>query len=210
MMPIRAVIFDMDGVLIDAKEWHYDALNRALALIGHGISRFEHVSSYDGLPTRKKLEMLSLERGLPYALHDFIKEMKQRYTMDIVTTRCRPVFHHELALSTLKAAGYRIGVASNSVRESVEIMMERANLRAYLDIVLSNEDVEQGKPNPEMYHLAMARLNVDARETLVVEDNEHGIAAALAAGAHLLAVESPADVTIDRIRSRIAALEGRA
>jgi beta-phosphoglucomutase len=207
MTSIKAVIFDMDGVLIDAKEWHFEALNRALALLGHGISRYDHISTYDGLPTRKKLEMLSMERGLPFALHDFMKEMKQRYTMEIVTTRCRPVFAHEFALSKLKSLGYKVGVASNSVRESVEAMMERASLNPYLDIVLSNEDVLQGKPDPEMYLVAMAMLGVEAESTLVVEDNVHGIAAATAAGAHLLAVESPADVTFDRIAHRVAALE---
>ena len=63
-MQIKAVLFDMDGVLIDAKEWHYEALNRALALFGMPISRFEHLTTFDGLPTRKKLEMLSLELSL--------------------------------------------------------------------------------------------------------------------------------------------------
>jgi HAD superfamily hydrolase (TIGR01509 family) len=127
--------------------------------------------------------------------------------MEIVTTRCKPIFHHEFALSNLKALGYKVGLASNSVRESVEMMMSKANLSAYLDTVLSNEDVSQGKPSPEMYEAAMARLGVEPDETLVVEDNEHGIAAAKAAGAHLLAVDSPANVTFDRIRQRIATIE---
>ena len=55
MTKIKAIVFDMDGVLIDAKEWHYEALNRALGLFGYGISRYDHLSRYDGLPTRRKL-----------------------------------------------------------------------------------------------------------------------------------------------------------
>ena len=78
---IRAIVFDMDGVLIDAREWHYEALNQALGLLGFSISRFDHLSTYDGLPTRRKLEMLSMERGLPRALHDFINALKQEYTI---------------------------------------------------------------------------------------------------------------------------------
>lgn len=69
MTKIKAVIFDMDGVLIDAKEWHYEALNKALALFGFAISRQEHLDSYDGLPTRKKLEMLSSEKEPTKGLH---------------------------------------------------------------------------------------------------------------------------------------------
>lgn len=66
-MNIKAIFFDMDGVLIDAKEWHYEALNRALELFGMPISQVDHLTTFDGLPTRKKLEMLTLGRGLPRA-----------------------------------------------------------------------------------------------------------------------------------------------
>jgi beta-phosphoglucomutase len=206
MTRIRAIVFDMDGVLIDAREWHYEALNRALALLGYSISRFDHLSTYDGLPTRRKLEMLSMERGLPRPLHDFLNVLKQEYTMQIVHAACRPVFQHEYALSRLKADGYVLGVASNSVRRTVELMMERSDLLPYLSLLLSNEDVEHGKPHPEIYTLAMARLSVGADETLVVEDNEHGVRSAEAAGAHVMVVGSPLDVTYEAIVERINAL----
>ena len=120
MNDIQAVIFDMDGVLIDAKEWHFEALNKALTLFGYSISRFDHLVTYDGLPTRRKLEMLSLERGLPLQLHDFINELKQIYTTELIYLHCRPAFHKQFALSRLKADSYRLAVASNAVRRSVE------------------------------------------------------------------------------------------
>lgn len=104
---IKAVLFDMDGVLIEAKDWHFEAFNQALALFGMPISRVDHLTTYDGLPTRKKLEMLTLERGLPRELHEFLNEMKQRHTMEMVHTRCKPQFAQELALSTLKTRGYK-------------------------------------------------------------------------------------------------------
>lgn len=207
MTKIKAIVFDMDGVLIDAREWHYEALNRALALLGFSISRFDHLSTYDGLPTRRKLEMLSMERGLPRALHDFLSALKQEYTTQIVHTVCRPVFQHEYALSRLKADGYLLGVASNSVRRTVELMMERSDLTPYLSSVLSNEDVEHGKPHPAIYTLAMERLSVTPDETLVIEDNAHGVESAEAAGAHLAVVRSPMDVTYDLIVDRINSLE---
>jgi beta-phosphoglucomutase len=207
MTRIRAVVFDLDGVLIDAKEWHYDALNRALGLLGQRISRYDHVATFDGLPTRKKLEMLSVERGLPRELHGFINALKQEYTLQIVHTACKPIFQHEFALSKLKADGHLIGVASNSVRASVELMMQRSNLSRYLDLLLSNEDVEHAKPHPEIYAVAMERLGVAPTETLVVEDNPHGVEAARGAGAHVMIVQSPADVVYDRIVQRIHAIE---
>lgn len=204
---IKAVVFDMDGVLIDAREWHYEALNRALALLGYEITRYEHLSTYDGLPTKQKLQMLTVERGLPAELHAFMNSLKQQYTLEFVATRCKPVFQHQYALARLRQAGYRLGVASNSVRRTVEEMMERSDLLRYLDVIVSNEDVARGKPDPEMYVKAMATLGVEPHEVVVVEDNENGVRAATAAGAHVLVVGGPEDVTLDAIQGRIAAAE---
>lgn len=204
---IRAVIFDMDGVLIDAREWHYEALNRALGLLGYEITRYEHLSTFDGLPTRHKLQMLTVERGLPAELHSFLNSLKQQYTLEYVATRCKPVFQHQYALARLKERGLRLGVASNSVRRTIDEMMQRADLLRYLDVIVSNEDVARGKPDPEIYARAMADLGVAPHETLVVEDNDNGVRAATAAGAHVLVVDGPEDVALDPILARIAALQ---
>lgn len=101
-MKIKAIIFDMDGVLIDAQEWHYEALNKALKIFGLEITRTEHIITYDGLSTRQKLNLLSKLQGLPQKLHSFINELKQQYTMDITYQLCKPTFHHQYALSRLR------------------------------------------------------------------------------------------------------------
>jgi HAD superfamily hydrolase (TIGR01509 family) len=204
---IKAVLFDMDGVLIDAKDWHYEALNAALGLFGYEISRYDHLVTYDGLPTREKLKMLSAERGLPVALHGFVNEMKQKYTVDYIFNRCKPTFHHEYALSRLKADGLKIAVCSNSVRRSVELMIERSGLDVYCDLLLSNEDVAKSKPHPEMYQKAMAAFGFEPKECLVVEDNENGVAAARAAGAHVMVVGSVNDVTYEGVREHVRGAE---
>ncbi len=206
-MSIKAILFDMDGVLIEAKEWHYEALNKALELFGMPISRHDHLTTFDGLPTRKKLEMLSLEKGLPKELHEFINEMKQQYTMDLVHTSCKPRFAHQYALSSLKAQGYRLAVCSNSIRNTVVTMMQKAGLDSYLDVMISNEDVSKGKPDPEMYLKAMAHFNLSPHECLIVEDNENGIRAAKASGGHLLVVREVDDTNLHSIHARIAEVE---
>jgi HAD superfamily hydrolase (TIGR01509 family) len=208
MPKIRAVVFDMDGVLIDAKDWHYEALNRALNLFGFNISRYDHLVTFDGLPTRKKLEMLSREQGLPASIHGFLNELKQIYTLQIVHSHCTPLFAHEYALSNLKAEGYRLAVASNSVRNSIDLMMEKSGLSNFLDLTVSNEDVKNGKPDPEIYLKTMQLLKVRPEETLVVEDNEFGIAAARAAGTHLMIVDGVNDVTLENILAHVARAEG--
>lgn len=204
---IKAVIFDMDGVLIEAKDWHYEALNRALKLFGFEISRYDHLTTYDGLPTSKKLEMLSLENGLPRELHEFINEMKQAYTMEMVHAQCKPRFVHEYALSTLKSMGYRMAVASNSIRDTVETMLQKAGLVVYMDEILSTNDIVHPKPDPEIYITAISRLGLTPQECLIVEDNDHGIKAAIASGAHVLAVREVDDANFSNIIDRIRKVE---
>lgn len=206
-MTIKAIIFDMDGVLIDAKDWHYDSLNQALSLFGYCIGRQEHLALYDGLPTTAKLKRLSVEKKLPNCLHSFIHEMKQRYTVSMIHNRCRPRFNHEYALSRLKKEGYRLVVASNSIRSTVDTMMEKSSLQEYLEFSLSNQDVSSPKPSPEIYKMAIKKLGVLADECLVVEDNEYGIKAAQDANAHLLVVKSVEDVNYAHIKKRISEIE---
>lgn len=206
-MTIKAVLFDMDGVLIEAKEWHYVALNRALELFGMPISKLDHLTTFDGLPTRKKLEMLSLERGLPKELHEFLKELKQQYTMELVHTECKPRFVHEMALSSLKANGYKLAVCSNSVRKTIDAMMQKAELDRYLDYKVSNEDVLIGKPDPEMYLLAMTHFGFAPHECLIIEDNENGIKAARASGGHVLIVSDVMETNLESISARIKEID---
>lgn len=207
---IKAVIFDMDGVLIDAKDWHYDALNKALAIFGLTISRHDHLVTFDGLSTGQKLRMLSKTYVLPESLHTFINEMKQQYTMDITHQLCKPVFHHQFALSKLKENGYKLAVASNSIRNTVKVMMEKSALIDYLDFYLSNQDVSKGKPDPEIYNLAITKLGLKPEECVIVEDNENGIKAAMASGAHVLKVETINDVNFDNITQFIKEVESDA
>ena len=200
---IKAIVFDMDGVLIEAKDWHYESLNKALRLFGYEISRYDHLVTYDGLPTAKKLEMLSLGKGLPVGLHKFINQMKQAYTIDMVHANCTPRFFHEYALARLRAEGYRLAVASNSIRKTVELMMEKSDLLQYLEFYLSNQDVKKAKPDPEIYTASIARLGLAADEVMVVEDNHNGVQAATAAGAHVMKVETVYDVNYENIKKHI-------
>jgi len=205
---IKAVIFDMDGVLIEAKEWHYEALNQALELFGFSISRYDHLVTYDGLPTSDKLKMMSLERALPYGLHRYINELKQDYTLERIYLDCKPAFIHEYALSRLKSEGYRIALASNSIRRTVEIMMRKANLDGYLEFFLSNQDIAKAKPDPEIYNAAISRLGLAPAECLIVEDNKNGIAAAEASGAHVMRVRSIHEVNYCNLKKHIEMAEG--
>ena len=208
-MSIEAVIFDMDGVLIDAKEWHYVALNRALELFGYTIDHEAHIARFDGLPTKTKLEMLSQEVALPRSLHRFINRMKQHYTNELIATRLCPTPEHVYATWRLRMEGLRLAVASNSIRATVDFMIRKAELTKYFEYLLSNEDVASPKPSPQIYQRAMELLGVEPENTLIVEDSPFGLQAAYASGAHVLKVDSVKEVNYDNIRKRIKEIESK-
>ena len=200
---IKAIIFDMDGVLVDAKQWHFEALNSALELFGFRISQFEHHQRFDGLPTREKLRILAKENGFPHTLSEFVNEMKQHCLLDTAERLCKPNPEHLEALEQLRVDGYDLALASNSIRRSVDRLMDLTSLQSLLSFTLSNEDVSQPKPSPEIYELAIKRLGCLPNECLVVEDGDYGLAAAKAAGANLMRVESVHDVNYENVKTRV-------
>lgn len=203
MKPISCVLFDLDGVLVDATEWHYEALNRALHLFGFEISRYEHLAGYNGLPTRRKLEMLSVEKGLPVAIHGMLNRLKQIYTRDEILTKCRPVFEKEYMLHRLRREGYRLACCSNSIRETLELMIRCSGVESCFEFLVSNEDVKKPKPDPEIYLAALERLGVAPAECVIVEDAPHGVEAARRSGAHVCQVSGFPEVDYFRVREAI-------
>lgn len=203
MKKIKYILFDMDGVLIDAKDWHYEALNQALQIFGKQISRYDHLTTFDGKPTKDKLNMLSQVGEIPKELHPIINKMKQKITMRMIFNNCKPNFIHQNALSKLKSQGYKMAVCSNSVRQSIEFMLTNAGIIDYFDFFISNQDVKKGKPDPEMYISAMNKFNAKPDQCLILEDNENGIKAALASKAHILEIASVKDVNYNNITNKI-------
>lgn len=197
---IRLLLFDLDGVLIDAKDIHYEALNRALG--DYAITREEHHGRYDGLTTRTKLAMLTAERGLPKDLHGVVWERKQQITREMFAVVPRNERLCEL-FAELKRRGYLLGCCTNSIRRTALTALAKIGVIEYCDIILSNEDVRNPKPHPEIYWKAMSMMGCLPDETLIVEDNPHGLLAAARARAQVWRVASPADVTLDNIQSRL-------
>lgn len=195
----KAIIFDMDGVLIDARDWHFEALNMALEVFGLEIPYGVHLEKFDGLSTRQKLNMISDLYLLPVELHAIISETKQNRTLRIAAEKCYPITQHLILLELLRGKGYKIGVYTNSIRQTAEVMLSYAGLFEKIDVLVTNQDVTSPKPNPEGYLLACRQLGVQPLDTFVVEDGEFGIQAAMAAGCKVIKVSSPVDVSISLI-----------
>lgn len=204
---IKAVVFDMDGVLVDADKWHFNALNVALQHADiDPISWQEHLTVYKGIPTRRKLAILSERRGLSADLWTKISATKQEVTQHIISSFCE-VDPEKVEMMRLLARDHTIAVCSNAVRATVDLMLERSGLSEFISLTLSNQDVERSKPDPEIYLKAFAELGIDPHEAVVVEDSDVGKAAAQAAGAILCSVDTPAEVNYYRILRTIADAE---
>jgi len=200
-MTIKLIAFDLDGVLVDSREHHFVALNRALAEVDERfvISRQEHLHGLDGLSTKRKLEILSIDRGLDVALHQSIWDKKQTLTMHVISDVVKPNPQISKLFQKLKDDGLKIYVCSNAIRDTIQLILLKMDLMQYVDSFISNQEVASAKPHPEMYWQAMVKERVFPKETLIVEDSYVGRTAAISSGANLCAVKSPDEVTIEKI-----------
>ena len=203
----KLVIFDLDGVLIDSRDMHYEALNMALSEINckYVINRDEHLSFYDGLPTSQKLAMLTQRKNLPADKHQKIWEEKQKATISIFSKLNND---HELMyyFQQLKTRGFQIAVASNSIRNTVKLVLLKLGLLEFIDYYVSNEDVVRNKPFPEMYWKCMIACNALPKDTVIFEDSHIGRQGALDSKAHLIPIENRDHMDQQKINEAIKIL----
>lgn len=207
---IKLVIFDLDGVLVEAKEIHYESLNEAINRVTNDpsmeIGWEEHLSIYDGRKTTQKLEMLTEKKGLDSSLHQEIWNVKQ----DITIEKLRQLeIDQRLVEMFQKLSDFKIACCSNSIRKTVLTVLAKLGLMEYMDLIISNEDVKNSKPHPEMYWKAMSVMKVLPEETLIVEDSPPGLLAASRSRAHILRVNNPKDLTEEKMFGKLNTLVGK-
>ena len=202
----KLVIFDLDGVLVEAKEIHYETLNAAIVEVTQqptmAISWEEHLSTYDGRKTNEKLDMLTVNKGLATSDHKRIWERKQQLTLQALSNLPQDERLQKL-FAKLKDDGYTLACCSNSIRRSVLTMLSKLGLIEFIDLIISNEDVKNSKPHPEMYWKAMSMMGVLPEETLIVEDSPPGLLAASRSRANILRVNNPKDLTTEKLYSKL-------
>lgn len=203
-MNSKLIIFDLDGVLVDSLAMHYESLNKALEEIDpkYAIPWNEHIKIYNGLKTTQKLEILSSKTGLPTSVHQQVWQRKQEITQIMMEDLKRDERIVSIC-KQLKTDGHLLACCSNCIRRSVYIMLAKIGAAEYMDLILSNEDVVNSKPHPEMYWKTMATLKRLPNETLIVEDSPPGLLAAHTSGAVVLRVANPDDVSYDKIANKL-------
>ena len=201
---INLIIFDLDGVLVEAKNLHFQALNEALSEInpGYKIDWSEHLNKYDGLKTYQKLSLLSEEKGLPKEVHNKVWERKQHLTLSKLSTLEKNKDLIETFVH-LYNQGYKLAVCSNSIRRTCLTVLSKLGLIEYLDLIISNEDVKNSKPHPEMYWKAISMMSCLPEETLIIEDSPYGLLAAARSKSYILRVKNPTEVTYNSIDKKL-------
>lgn len=175
-MNIKFIMFDLDGVLVDACEWHYESLNRALSVVGCDvITREDHLFKYNGLPTKIKLNMM----GLDDLTSKKVWDLKQSYTLQIIKENEKCMEEKIELHRYLKGKGIKLGCVTNSIRQTAESMLKATCQRDWIDILLTNEDVQQNKPHPDCYNMAIKKMKIHPDNCLCVEDSPKGIESAL-------------------------------
>lgn len=200
---IKLIAFDVDGTLLSTKQIHFESLNKAISEVAPGfeITEEEHLTTYNGLPTKRKLEILSSQKGLDSKFYKDIYDKKQQYTEFFVRKCISPDDYKQQthALRKLKNSGYRLVCCSNAINSSVLTMLECSVGLQHFDAIYSNEHVKHPKPNPEIYLRAMADAGISPKETLIIEDSPVGLQAAKDSCAHVMAVNGPDDIDANSI-----------
>ena len=201
---IKLICFDLDGCLVDSRDIHYHSLNLALRAINpkYEINREEHLSTYDGLSTTQKLNLLSERKGLSKADHTKVWSTKQDFTSQLVT-QLRPDPEKVEMLRQLKEEGYTVYIASNCTWKNLMLIAYYSGFLPHVDWFVSNEEVRNPKPSPDIYFQCMSRARVTPHETLIIEDSPIGRRAAQDSGAHVLLVDNPQELTLLKVRTQL-------
>jgi HAD superfamily hydrolase (TIGR01509 family) len=178
--PVKAVIFDMDGTLLDTEAVHRRAMADAGRRLGWNVSE-DLLLRMVGVHRDETRRMTAAHFGADFPLDQFFLESDALFeAANESGITIRP--GAELLLEHLQRAGIPMAVATSSEAPSAQIRLQRAGLLSYFDVVITRNDVEHPKPHPEPYLLVAARLGVDPANAVAVEDSYAGVRSALAAG----------------------------
>lgn len=212
MHPIKAILFDLDGVLVNSRILHYETFRDALQEVCPSISLSwaEHERDFDGLSTKRKLQILVEKGQITEEQSERIFQIKQDKTIMNLPFLVKPRESLRLLLITLNNQGFRLFCCSNSIRNTLDLTLHLLNISEFFEATYSNEDVQNPKPSPEIYQKAMKDSYLIPSDCLIVEDSPVGKKAAYASGAYVLEVEDPEDVSLVLLRETLYSIEKRA
>lgn len=203
---IKAVIFDMDGLMIDSERITYEGYKEVCAKLGYKITKEFYVSML-GLTEEKIWKIFREEFGEDIPIKEIMKKVHE-YMEERFQTEGVPIKKGLMdLLEYLKEKQYKTIVATSSRRERVDKILQAAGIEHLFDTSICGNEVEQGKPNPEIFIKACEKLEVSPKEAVVLEDSEYGILAASCAGILCICIPDMKQPQPDFSKKAIAIVE---
>ncbi len=188
---IEAIIFDMDGVLVDSEPIHIEIEKQQFLLNHVEISEEEH-QKYMGTASDVMWRTIAERHQIKLPVEELIEQNRTESIRFFSEINEIPVMPGLIELlEKLQQKAYPMAVASSSFPEIIDIILEKTNLKKYFQVIVSGEEAGKSKPEPDVFLLAARKLNIKPENCLVIEDSRNGIAAAHAAGMSCVAYQSP-------------------
>jgi HAD superfamily hydrolase (TIGR01509 family) len=184
-----AIVFDMDGVLLDSEPLHYAALNTALGRDGLRLGRDEY-EHFIGTRTEAMLSDLIARYQLPRSQAEYLRDYDAAVVEQLQEPRS-PADGVGALMQFARGLGMRLGLGSSSRRLWIDATLRSLGLAGAFDAIVSGDEVSVGKPDPQIYLLAATRLGIPPTACLAIEDAPNGVASARAAGMTVLGVRTP-------------------
>lgn len=181
-----AIIFDMDGVLADTGPIHFKSWVKLAKEIGYDYTRefFEETFGQQSPPIVRKLVGPDIEEKLINQWAD----LKERYYREMVKDKLKPLPGVIEIIRILKEKGFRLAVGSSGPSENVLLLLNSLKIKEFFDVVITAEDVNKGKPEPDVFLIAAQKVNINPKNCIVIEDAPVGITAARRAGIKCIAL----------------------
>ena len=199
---VQLIIFDLDGVLVDACEWHRVALNQALLEVcNYEISLKSHYDHFNGLPTKTKLQKLTSSGVIKETDHEQIYSIKQEKTKELISgSLLEPSKDKSEMMEYLRSQKVIIACCTNSIKETTILMLEKSGLGHFLSYIVTNECVKNPKPDPEGYLKIIEHFKISKDNTVIIEDSPKGLQAARAVGCRVIEVKNATEVTLKKMQ----------
>ena len=209
---IKLVIMDLDGVIFNTEEIHYNALNEAIAKYSpqHLISRELDSGLLGAITSKMKLQFLSEKYNLPVHLHSRILEKKSQIVDRMISKLPLEEYFDSTFIDIIdhiKSLGILVYIASNASPHFVYKLLEKSGLNDDIDAVFHNGCINKPKPHPEIYYKCMIEAGVLPSETLILEDSYTGIQAAHNSGAYVYQVVYKNNVSLEKLLNKINSID---